>query len=66
LIGLNIRSAYHLVHLRSSPQAHFAMRRVAGRILEEIQKLFPLFAPYFGGSAESNWREIERTYFTQV
>ena len=66
LMGLNIRSAYHLVRLRSSPQAHFAMRRVAGRILEEIQKLFPLFAPYFGVTAESNWREIERTYFTQV
>ena len=66
LIHINLRTAYHLLKLRTAPGAHFAMRRVACRITEEIQKIHPLFAPYFTSVANETSNEIEEKYFTQT
>ena len=66
LIQINLRTAYHLLKLRTAPGAHFAMRRVACRIAEEIQKIHPLFAPYFTSMANETSNEIEEKYFTQT
>jgi thymidylate synthase ThyX len=66
LLHFNLRSAHHLVKLRTSPQAHFAMRRAACRIAEEIMKCFPLFAPYFTPISNETAQGIEQEYFTSV
>ncbi len=66
LLTLNLRSAYHLIKLRTTPNAHFAMRRVAFRIAEEIGKIYPLFAPYFKTNSQETWQQIESSNFSQV
>lgn len=66
LITLNLRSAYHLIRLRISPNAHFAMRRFALRLSEEIVKLFPLLGPHFQPGTNETWQQIENDYFTQT
>jgi thymidylate synthase ThyX len=63
---MNLRTAYHLLKLRTAPGAHFAIRRVACRISEEIRNNFPLFAPYFISLANETSNEIEKKYFTQT
>jgi thymidylate synthase ThyX len=47
LLECNLRSAYHFIKLRSASNAHFAIRRVAQRLSDEVQARFPLFADYF-------------------
>jgi thymidylate synthase ThyX len=64
LLYFNLRSAYHLIKLRTTPQAHFAMRRVACRIAEEIKINFPLFSPYFVPISNETVQGIEQEYFT--
>ena len=66
LIDINLRAAYHLLKLRTAPGAHFAIRRVTCRISEEIQQLFPLFAPYFTSVANETSNEIKEKYFIQT
>jgi thymidylate synthase ThyX len=66
LIQLNLRTAHHLLRLRTAPGAHFAIRRTACGIAEEIQKYHPFLAPYFTSVANETSNEIEKTYFTQT
>jgi thymidylate synthase ThyX len=66
VIHTNMRAAYHLLKLRTAPGAHFAMRRVACRIAEEIQQIYPFFAPYFSSMANETSNGIEENYFTQT
>jgi thymidylate synthase ThyX len=66
LLNMNLRTAYHLLKLRTAPGAHFAIRRVACRISEEIRNNFPLFAPYFISLANETSNEIEKKFFTQT
>lgn len=62
----NLRSADHFVALRSAPNAHFSIRRVAQRLFEQINAV----APYLGAQLRvcpgETWQEIEQRYFTQV
>jgi thymidylate synthase ThyX len=66
LIHSNMRTVYHLLKLRTAPGAHFAIRRVACKIAEEIQKDFALFAPFFTSAANETSDEIEQKYFAQT
>jgi thymidylate synthase ThyX len=66
LLQLNLRSAFHLVQLRTAPNAHFSIRRVAQRMAEEIGKVSPLFRRFISINAGENWNEIEKKYFTKV
>ena len=66
LITLNLRTAYHLIGLRTSTNAHFAMRRFALRLSEEITQLFPLLGPHFQPGTNETWQQIENDYFTQT
>ena len=47
LLQMNLRSAFHFIKLRSAPNAHFAIRRIALKIAEEIRMRYPLFATVF-------------------
>ena len=66
LLSLNLRSAEHLVSLRSAPNAHFAMRRVAQRLSEEIRQRAPLLGEYLRTDPTETWQQIEIRYFTQT
>ncbi len=66
LITLNLRSAFHFLSLRSAPNAHFSMRRIAQKMGEEIRACSPLFGKYLRLSRDETWQEIEASYFTQT
>jgi thymidylate synthase ThyX len=66
LLSMNLRSAEHLVSLRSAPNAHFAMRRVAQRLSEEIRLRSPILGEYLRTNSSETWSEIETRYFTQT
>jgi thymidylate synthase ThyX len=65
LLTLNLREAFAFCQLRSAPQAHFSMRRVAERIAAEIAAVHPLLAKYMPLPAET-WQEVERKSFAQT
>jgi thymidylate synthase ThyX len=63
LLSLNVREAYTFIKLRSSPKAHFSVRRVACRMAEEIQKVHPILARLFLQNASESSDSISRMYF---
>jgi thymidylate synthase ThyX len=63
LITSNLRSLFHFIRLRSAPNAHFAVRRVAQRIAEEITKELPELATYLGRNESETSMGIERAFF---
>lgn len=63
LIKMNLRSAHHLIHLRTAANAHFAIRRVALRISEELRSKYPLLENLFESEAAETWQQLEKDYF---
>jgi thymidylate synthase ThyX len=59
LLTMNLRSAAHLINLRSAPNAHFSIRRVAHRMAEQIQACTPLLGSYLQRPAGETWQQIE-------
>jgi thymidylate synthase ThyX len=66
LMTFNLREAYHLIELRSAPNAHFAMRRVALRLAEEIQRAAPLLASWLRIPDGADWRRVEAEHFARI
>jgi thymidylate synthase ThyX len=66
LLTFNLRSADHLVALRSASNAHFSIRRAAQRIAEMLQESSPLFGALLHRNAGESWQEIEKKYFTSA
>ena len=66
LLEMNLRSALHLVRLRSAPNAHFSMRRFALRLAEELRERFPLFAPYILPESRETWQSISAEHFIRL
>ncbi|MBM3137628.1 MAG: FAD-dependent thymidylate synthase [Chloroflexi bacterium] len=66
LVKMNLRSALHFIHLRSAPNAHFAIRRVALRIGEEICFRYPLFKTYFRHKTDETIQTIETGFFEKI
>ena len=64
LASFNLRSAIHFTNLRTAPNAHFAIRRAANRMAEEIRKQMTLFKPYFYANPSETWQIIEEGFFT--
>lgn len=65
LLTFNLREAFHFLSLRSSERAHFAVRRVARRMAEQIQSVHPLLAGYIPLTPDEDWEKIDRTYFSK-
>jgi len=63
---LNLREAFHFLRLRTAPQAHFSIRRVAWRMAEEIVAVTPTLAPFLRLREGETWQEVERRFFTLV
>ena len=46
LARFNLREAYAFCELRSAPNAHFSIRRIAERVAQELQRVHPLLTRY--------------------
>ena len=66
LLGCNWRSLDHFTALRSAPNAHFALRRVAQRMATEVRAATPLLGSYLRPNPDETWQNLEREYFTEV
>lgn len=53
LAQFNLREAYAFCELRSAPNAHFSIRRLAGQVAEEIRRVHPLLSKYMRLPAET-------------
>mgnify|MGYP001159288517 FL=1 len=66
LLGCNWRSLDHFIALRSAPNAHFALRRVAQRMAAEVRAATPLLGSYLRPNPDETWQDLEQDYFTGV
>ena len=66
LLDFNLRAGDHFTALRSAPNAHFSIRRLALRLAEEIRRATPTLGQYLRESPLETWQQIEQTYFTQL
>jgi len=66
LITLNLREAFHFCKLRSAPNAHFSIRRIAVRMYELIQDIYPTFAAYMRCTDEPSSGQLTREFFADV
>jgi thymidylate synthase ThyX len=66
LMNLNLREVFHLCELRSQPSAHFAIRRMAYRLAEEILKVHPLLGNFLKLAPDSDWRSVESDHIAQA
>jgi thymidylate synthase ThyX len=62
LFTMNLREAFAFCQLRSAPNAHFSMRRLAQRTAEEIRRVHPLLAGYMRLPEDETWQKIEQDY----
>ncbi len=66
LLQMNLRSALHLLSLRSAPNAHFSLRRLTQRMAEILRTELPLLSPYIKTEPSETWQQIEVEHFAQV
>lgn len=66
LMTLNLRECFHLCELRSQPNAHFSIRRIALRMADLIREVHPMLAGFMRLPEGSDWRKIEEEHFFQV
>jgi thymidylate synthase ThyX len=66
LMTLNLREAFLFCKLRSAPNAHFSIRRIAVRMYELIKDIYPTFAAFMRCTDESSSEHLTREFFAQV
>ncbi|MHC1785152.1 MAG: FAD-dependent thymidylate synthase [Anaerolineaceae bacterium] len=66
LMSFNLRSADHFISLRTAPNAHFSVRRVAHWMAEEIRAALPVLGAYLRECPGESWQDVEKKYFSQV
>lgn len=66
LMTLNLRQCFHLCELRSQPNAHFSVQRIALRMAELIREVHPMLADFMRLPEGGDWRKIEKEHFHQV
>jgi len=62
LAEFNLRSAYHFCQLRSAPNAHFSIRKIAERVAEEIRRVHPAIAGFMH-LPEETWQDVQEKFF---
>lgn len=65
-LTMNLRQAFHFCELRSAPNAHFSIRRIALRMAEILQAEVPLLASYLRLPDDTTWNSIEREHFERA
>lgn len=66
LLKMNLRSADHLLALRSAENAHFSLRRVVQRMAEQMRAALPFFGPHLRCNPAETWQTIEASYFADT
>ena len=66
LISVNLRSALHFIGLRSAPNAHFAIRRMAQKMAEEIGFALPELLGLLPQCPGESSHTIEEQYFSKI
>ena len=66
LCRLNLREAFHFCKLRTAPNAHFSIRRVARAMYEKIVDIHPIFASFMNLDEGESSQSISRDYFSAV
>jgi thymidylate synthase ThyX len=66
LITANLRSLFHLVSLRCSPNAHFSMRRLAHRMADQVSGIYPILSQYLVLPPDETWQKIESSFYTST
>jgi thymidylate synthase ThyX len=66
LMSLNLREVFHFCELRSAPNAHFSVRRIALRLAEMIAEVHPLMARWMRLAEGATWQVIEQENFSQT
>lgn len=66
LLTMNLRSAEHLILLRSAENAHFSMQRVSIRLAQEIRTITPLLSSLLRFPTDKNWQDLEAEHFVQT
>ena len=66
LMTLNLRQAFHLIELRTAPNAHFSVRRTAGQMLAAIRQVHPRLARFLRAAGRPEPAAVEAEYFAGV
>ncbi len=66
LLQSNLRSLYHFLALRTSPTAHFSMRRIAHQMASQVKDALPSLGQYIRINGLETATEIENRFFYQV
>jgi thymidylate synthase ThyX len=66
LMTCNLREAFAFCELRSAPNAHFSVRRVAAQVYAEIARVHPRMAKFIRCGERPTTEAIERDYFVRV
>ncbi len=62
----NLRSFFHFIALRSAPNAHFSMRRIAHQMADQFQETCPSLSKYLKVNRSETASEIESRFFSRV
>ena len=65
LATFNLREAFAFCQLRTAPNAHFSIRRIAQMMAVEISRIYPALSKYMRVNDES-WQKIEIDHFVSV
>ncbi len=66
LFTMNLREAFHFCRLRSAENAHFSIRRIALRVVEAINRIYPHLGRYLDIPECVTGQDIEEQYFSKV
>ncbi|MBL8055519.1 MAG: FAD-dependent thymidylate synthase [Anaerolineales bacterium] len=66
LMTLNLRQAFHLIELRTAPNAHFSVRRTAAQLAAALQGVHPLLAGFLRLAGRLDAAAVEAEYFAAV
>jgi thymidylate synthase ThyX len=66
LMTLNLRQAFHLIELRTAPNAHFSVRRTAAQMAEAIRRVHPRLAGFMRLAGRPEAAAVEAEFFAAV
>ena len=66
VVTLNLREIYHFCELRSRPNAHFSIRRIALRMADNVRTIHPTLGAFMRLPEDTDWRRVEDEHFIQV
>lgn len=65
LAQFNLREAFAFCQLRTAPNAHFSIRKIASRVAEEIRRVHPLLSAYMH-LPETTSAGLQESYFANL